>query len=165
MLCVVCLCLFYIFKKKTAYEMRISDWSSDVCSSDLAPGRSGLSPRHIKSAVEDSLRRLQTDYIDLYQAHYDDLTVSLEETLAAFGDLIAEGKVRAIGLTNHGIDRFREAIETSKAQGLPRYETYQSLYNLYDRQEFEEVFAPFCRSEGIGVINFYSLAKIGRAHV
>src|SRR3546814_657691 len=110
--------------------MRISDWSSDVCSSDL-----------------------------LYQAHYDDLTVSLEETLAAFGDLIAEGKVRAIGLTNHGIDRFREAIETSKAQGLPRYETYQPLYNLYDRQEFEEVFAPFCRSEGIGVINFYSLAS------
>src|SRR3546814_5830930 len=99
--------------------MRISDWSSDVCSSDL-----------------------------LYQAHYDDLTVSLEETLAAFGDLIAEGKVRAIGLTNHGIDRFREAIETSKAQGLPRYETYKPLYNLYDRQEFEEVFAPFCRSEG-----------------
>jgi aryl-alcohol dehydrogenase-like predicted oxidoreductase len=126
---------------------------------ETAPGHSGLSARHIKSAVEDSLRRLQTDYIDLYQAHYDDHAVPLEETLAAFGELIAEGKVRAIGLTNHSIDRFKAALETSKAHGLPRYETYQPLYNLYDRQEFENVFAPFCRSEDIGVINFYSLAS------
>ncbi len=76
-----------------------------------------------------------------------------------FGDLIAEGKVRAIGLSNHSIDRFKAVLEVSKAAGLPRYETLQPLYNLYDREEFEQVFAPVCRAEGIAVVNFYSLAS------
>jgi aryl-alcohol dehydrogenase-like predicted oxidoreductase len=126
---------------------------------EIAAGRKGLSARHIKSAVEDSLRRLQTDYIDLYQAHYDDPTVEFEETLRAFGDLNAAGKVRAIGLSNHDLSRFKAVIEVSKTHGLPRYETLQPLYNLYDRQDFEQNFAPVCRAEGIGVINFYSLAS------
>ncbi len=126
---------------------------------EMGPGRKGLSAQHIKSAVEDSLRRLQTDYIDLYQAHYDDPDTPFEETLGAFGDLMAAGKVRAIGLSNHALDRFKAVIEVSKQPGLPRYETLQPLYNLYDRQDFEQNFAPLCRAEGIGVINFYSLAS------
>jgi aryl-alcohol dehydrogenase-like predicted oxidoreductase len=126
---------------------------------EVAPGRKGLSAQHIKSAVEASLRRLQTDYIDLYQAHYEDASVGFEETLRAFGDLIAAGKVRAIGVSNHDVSRLKAGLEISKAHGLPRYETLQPLYNLYDRQEFEQTFAPLCRAEGIGVINYYSLAS------
>jgi aryl-alcohol dehydrogenase-like predicted oxidoreductase len=126
---------------------------------EMAPGRKGLSASHIQRAVEDSLRRLQTDYIDLYQAHYDDPDTPFEETLRAFGDLIAAGKVRAIGLSNHDAPRFRAALAASRIHGLPRYETLQPLYNLYDREDFERNFAPLCRAEGIGVINFYSLAS------
>jgi aryl-alcohol dehydrogenase-like predicted oxidoreductase len=126
---------------------------------EVAPGKKGLSARHIKSAVEDSLRRLQTDYIDLYQAHYDDATVGFEETLGAFGNLIAAGKVRAIGVSNHDLSRLNAALEISKAHGLPRYETLQPLYNLYDREDFEREFAPVCRAGAIGVINYYSLAS------
>ncbi len=126
---------------------------------EIAPGRKGLSAQHIKSAVEDSLRRLQTDYIDLYQAHYDDPTIGFDETLRAFGDLIAAGKVRAIGVSNHDLGRLKAVLEFSAQHGLPRYETLQPLYNLYDRQDFEQNFAPVCRAEGLGVINFYSLAS------
>lgn len=126
---------------------------------EILPGRKGLSAAHIKWAVEESLRRLQTDRIDLYQAHYDDPTVSFEETLRAFGDLIAAGKVRAIGVSNHDAQRLQAALDAAKAHGLPRYETLQPLYNLYDRQDFEQKLAPICRAEGIGVINYYSLAS------
>ena len=126
---------------------------------EMGPGKKGLSAQNIKAAAEDSLARLQTDYIDLYQAHYDDPNTPFEETLRAFGDLIAAGKVRAIGVSNHDLNRFKAVIEVSKQHGLPRYETLQPLYNLYDRQDFEQNFAPLCRAEGIGVINFYSLAS------
>jgi aryl-alcohol dehydrogenase-like predicted oxidoreductase len=126
---------------------------------EMAPGEKGLSAKHIRAAVEASLTRLQTDYIDLYQAHFDDADVPFEETMGVFGELIAEGKVRAVGLSNYSLDRFRAVLAASKAAGLPRYETLQPLYNLYDREEFETVFAPVCREEGIGVINFYSLAS------
>ncbi len=126
---------------------------------EVSPGSKGLSAQHLKRAVEDSLRRLQTDYIDLYQAHYDDPTVALEETLRAFGDLIDAGKVRAIGVSNHDVTRLEAAVKISKTQGLPRYETLQPLYNLYDRQDFEQKLAPLCRAEGLGVINYYSLAS------
>lgn len=126
---------------------------------EMPPGEKGLSAKHIKRAVERSLERLQTDYIDLYQAHYEDPDVELHETLAAFGDLIAQGKVRAIGVSNHSVDKLQAALAVSKQYGLPRYETLQPLYNLYDREEFETKFAPVCRAEGIGVINYYSLAS------
>lgn len=126
---------------------------------EMGPGKKGLSTQHIKNAVEDSLRRLQTDYIDLYQAHYDDPDTPFEEILRAFGDLISAGKVRTIGVSNHDLGRFKAVIEVSKRNGLPRYETLQPLYNLYDRQDFEQNFAPVCRAEGIGVLNFYSLAS------
>ena len=126
---------------------------------EIVPGCKGLSSVHIKRAVEDSLRRLQTDYIDLYQAHYDDPETGFEESLRAFGDLIAAGKVRAIGVSNHDASRLRAALAVSREHGLPRYETLQPLYNLYDREDFEQNFAPLCRAEGLGVINFYSLAS------
>jgi aryl-alcohol dehydrogenase-like predicted oxidoreductase len=126
---------------------------------EIAPGRQGLSAQHIKGAVEDSLRRLQTDYIDLYQAHYDDPKTPFEETLRAFGDLIAAGKVRAIGVSNHDVGRLEAVLEVSRAQSLPRYETLQPLYNLYDREDFERDFAPLCRAHGIAAITFYALAS------
>ncbi|MBE2245065.1 MAG: aldo/keto reductase [Burkholderiaceae bacterium] len=125
----------------------------------MGPGQSGLSHRHIRSAVEASLRRLQTDRIDLYQSHDDDPGTPLEETLAAYAELIREGKVRAIGASNFSAPRLALALETSERLGLPRYETLQPLYNLYDRAGYEAELEPLCRAQGLGVIPFYGLAK------
>ncbi|NDL65378.1 aldo/keto reductase [Acerihabitans arboris] len=121
--------------------------------------KKGLSAGYIKRAVEDSLRRLQTDYIDLYQSHDDDQSVPLEETLAAFDALINEGKVRAIGASNYAGPRLAEALRISEQNGLARYETLQPKYNLYDRQEYEQNLAPVVTAHGVGVINFYALAS------
>jgi len=123
----------------------------------MGSGDKGLSKDWIMTEVEHSLRRLQTDYIDLYQAHTDDDTVPLEETLATFAKLIEQGKVRAIGASNYTAPRLKAALETSARLGLPRYETLQPLYNLVDRS-FEAELAPLCQAEGIGVINYYPLA-------
>ena len=125
----------------------------------MGSGEQGLSRGWIVKEVEASLRRLQTDVIDLYQAHKDDETVPLEETLGAFADLIKAGKVRAIGASNYSAPRLKEALEVSAKNGLPRYETLQPLYNLMDRKVFEEALEPLCRAEGIGVINYYALAS------
>jgi aryl-alcohol dehydrogenase-like predicted oxidoreductase len=125
---------------------------------DLGPGKSGLSKARIKYAVEVSLIRLQTDYIDLYQAHKDDEATPLEETLSAFGNLIKEGKVRAIGASNYTAPRLKEALETSARLGLPRYESLQPHYNLVERATFEDELGPLCLEENIGVINYYALA-------
>lgn len=121
--------------------------------------RIGLSRRYIRQAVEDSLRRLQTDRIDLYQSHDDDTTTPLEETLSAFAELIAEGKVRAIGASNHSAARLAEALAVSERLGLPRYECLQPLYNLCDRAPFEAELQPLVREKGLGVINFFGLAR------
>lgn len=126
---------------------------------EIAPGRKGLSPAHIRTAVEASLRRLQTDYIDLYQAHYSDPSVPVEDTLGAFSDLIAEGKVRAIGLSNHSLPELEQALAVSEARDLPRYDVLQPLYNLHDRQEFEQTYAPLCRQHQVGVISYSALAS------
>jgi aryl-alcohol dehydrogenase-like predicted oxidoreductase len=126
---------------------------------DEASGRCGLSRRWIRQAVEDSLRRLQTDHIDLYQSHEDDAAVPLEETLGAFAELMREGKVRAIGASNFSATRLSEALATSKRLGLPRYETLQPLFNLADRAPFEAGLQPLCLAEGLGVINFFGLAR------
>ncbi|MEF9677823.1 aldo/keto reductase [Pectobacterium aroidearum] len=126
---------------------------------DLGDGKKGLSPRYIRQAVEASLQRLQTDYIDLYQAHTDDKDTPLEDTLAAFDALIKEGKVRAIGASNYSATRLAEALKISKANHLARYETLQPEYNLYDRQGYEAALEPLVREQGIGVINYYSLAS------
>ncbi|MBC2665297.1 aldo/keto reductase [Novosphingobium flavum] len=125
---------------------------------EMAPGASGLSARHIKQAAEASLLRLRTDHIDLYQSHYPDPGVPVDETLRAYGDLIAEGKVRAIGLSNHDPAQLRAALAAA-GPGLPRYEVLQPLYNLCDRAGFERDFAPVCRAEGLGVISFKALAN------
>ena len=119
----------------------------------------GLSPMNIRQAVEGSLKRLQTDHIDLYQAHEDDATVPLHETLEAFAQLIAEGKVRAIGASNYGADRFTESLKISKEHNLPRYESLQPEYNLVSRAGYEKELEPLIREEGIGVINYYALAS------
>jgi aryl-alcohol dehydrogenase-like predicted oxidoreductase len=126
---------------------------------DMGTGKVGLSRRWIRQAVHDSLARLQTDRIDLYQAHDDDRGTPLEETLAAFAELIAEGKVRAIGASNYTAPRLAEALAVSARLKLPRYESLQPLYNLYDRAPFEAELEPLCRAEGLGVINFYGLAR------
>ena len=119
----------------------------------------GLSPVNIAQAVEGSLKRLQTDHIDLYQAHEDDATVPLEETLDAFGRLIEAGKVRVIGASNYSADRLAEALKVSRENNLPRYETLQPDYNLIDRAGYEKDLEPLIRQESIGVINYYSLAS------
>jgi aryl-alcohol dehydrogenase-like predicted oxidoreductase len=124
-------------------------------SPDLKPD---LKAATIRRAVEDSLRRLQTDRIDLYQAHKDDESTPLEETLEAFGKLVQEGKVRVIGASNYSAARLKEALETSARLGLPRYESLQPLYNLYDRAAFESELEPLCREQGLGVVSFYALA-------
>ena len=126
---------------------------------DMGAGQKGLSKDYILRAAEASLRRLQTDYIDLYQAHTEDATVPLQETLEAFGQLVKQGKVRAIGASNYSALRLSEALEVSKKHGLPRYESLQPLYNLYDRAEFETILEPVCRENGIGIIPYYSLAS------
>ncbi len=126
---------------------------------EMAPDHQGLKPDYIRASVEASLQRLQTDYIDLYQSHKDDETVPLEETLGAYARLIEEGKVRAIGASNYTAPRLRAALDVAKAHGLPRYETLQPLYNLYDRHEFEGPLAELCHAENVGVINFFSLAS------
>jgi aryl-alcohol dehydrogenase-like predicted oxidoreductase len=119
----------------------------------------GLSRHWIMESLDASLKRLRTDVIDLYQAHKDDPETPLEETLAAFAELIEAGKVRAIGASNYTAPRLREALETSARLGLPRYETMQPQYNLMEREGFEAELGPLCAREGIGVINYYALAS------
>jgi len=126
---------------------------------EMGPGQVGLSKAYITSAVEASLRRLQTDCIDLYQSHDDDPATPLEETHAAFGELIRAGKVRAIGASNFTAARLADALETCRRLGLPRYECLQPLYNLYDRAAYEDELEPLCRAQGLGVINFFGLAR------
>ena len=126
---------------------------------EMGPDKKGLSKKYIKNAVEASLKRLQTDYIDLYQSHTDDLDTPFEETLAAYDELIKAGKVRYIGASNYTVDRLEESLNISKKFNLPRYETLQPQYNLYDREEYESQYTDFCRKHKIGVISYYSLAS------
>jgi aryl-alcohol dehydrogenase-like predicted oxidoreductase len=124
------------------------------------PGRGkGLSPAWIMRSVEDSLKRLQTDYIDLYQAHQDDPTTPLSETLATFNDLIKSGKVRAIGASNYSAARLEEALATSRANNLASYVSLQPHYNLVERPIYEEALEAVCQRHRLGVIPYYSLAS------
>lgn len=114
---------------------------------------------HILKEVEESLIRLQTDYIDLYQTHYDDVNTPVEETLSAYNQLIKEGKVRFIGASNFSSERLTESLDKSELYNLPQYKTLQPEYNLYDRQHFEEFLQPVAEKYNLAVIPYYSLAS------
>lgn len=122
------------------------------------PAGKGLKKSYIFQAVEDSLRRLQTDHIDLYQSHEDDPATPLEETMGAFAELIKQGKVRAIGASNYTADRLAEALRVSREHSIPSYTCLQPKYNLYERSEYEATLEPLILKEGIGVIPYYALA-------
>jgi len=126
---------------------------------DLGGENKGLSAAYMVRAVEASLRRLQTDYIDLYQAHLDDTETPLDETLEAFDRLIKQGKVRAIGASNYAAARLDEALIISGEAGVARYESLQPKYNLYDRDEFEGPLQELCVAQEVGVICYYGLAS------
>ncbi len=127
--------------------------------SQMAPGGKGLSRAYILRAVEDSLKRLQTDYIDLYQSHIDDAETPLEETLEAYAQLTKQGKVRAIGASNYSAERLAQALEVSQQHGYPSYQSLQPEYNLYDRAGYETKLEPVCRKHALGVIPYFSLAS------
>lgn len=120
--------------------------------------RRGLAPDTIRAAAEESLRRLRVETIDLYQAHEDDPTVPLEDSLGAFARLIEQGKVRAIGASNYSAPRLAQALDLAERHGLPRYETLQPDYNLADRAGYETELEPLARERGLGVLNYYALA-------
>jgi len=126
---------------------------------EMGPAQKGLGKDYIIKAIEDSLERLQTDYVDLYLSHTDDATTPFEETMAAYAQLIEQGKVRIIGASNFTASRLAEALQAGKASGYPRYQVLEPLYNLYDRQDYEKELEPLCRQEGLGVITYSSLAS------
>ncbi len=126
---------------------------------DMGGDDKGLSKRHIVKSVDASLKRLRTDHIDLYQSHEDDPATTFEETLETYAGLIEAGKVRAIGASNFKADRLAEALDLSERTGLPRYETLQPHYNLMERAIFEDDLEPLCVARGVGVINYFGLAR------
>ena len=126
---------------------------------DMGGENKGLSQKHIFKSLEDSLKRLQTDYIDLYQSHKDDPDTPQEETLGAYAELVKQGKVKAIGASNYSAARLAEALSISEQKGFPVYQTLQPEYNLYAREGYEKELEPFCVQHGIGVITYFSLAS------
>jgi aryl-alcohol dehydrogenase-like predicted oxidoreductase len=126
---------------------------------EMAPDKKGLAKPYILREVEDSLKRLQTDYIDLYQSHTDDAATPQEETLEAYAQLAKQGKVRVIGASNFSAERLAQSLEVSEVHGYPRYESLQPHYNLYERSEYESKLEPLCRQKGVGVITYFSLAR------
>ncbi len=125
---------------------------------DMGEGRIGLKPDYIARAVEDSLRRLQTDHIDLYQSHKDDPDTPQADTLRAYDRLVKDGKIRVIGASNYSAERLQEALDLAAAESLPRYESLQPEYNLYERAGYEDGLERVCRENEVGVITFFSLA-------
>lgn len=123
------------------------------------PRRKGLSAANIQAALEDSLRRLQTDYVDIYFSHDDDADTPLAETLGAYQKLIEAGKMRVIGASNYGGARIEEALAVSRRHGLPEYQLLQPEYNLYDRAEYESDIEPVALARQLGVVVYYSLAS------
>lgn len=126
---------------------------------ELAPDKKGLSAQWISKAVDDSLRRLQTDYIDLYLSHWPDPNTPYEETLSAYQKLLDAGKIRSIGASNLDAVQLQESLDVAKREGLPRYDVLQPEYNLHDRNGFEGALSDLCIRENIGVITYFSLAS------
>lgn len=127
--------------------------------SDMGQGKKDLSKKYILKAVEDSLRRLQTDYIDLYQTHWDDNVTPVEETLEAYAELVKAGKVKIIGASNLSPERLAASLHASKTHGYPAYQTFQPEYNLYAREGFETSTQKICLDNNISTICYYSLAS------
>jgi aryl-alcohol dehydrogenase-like predicted oxidoreductase len=127
--------------------------------SPMGAGKLGLSRKYIFDAVEESLRRLQTDYIDLYQSHRDDPSTPVAETLGAYAELVKQGKVRAIGCSNFTAARIEESLKVSREHGYPGYVSLQPNYNLYDREDYEKNLEPTVVKHGLGVIPYFSLAS------
>ena len=126
---------------------------------EMGPDRKGLKKAYILKAVEDSLTRLQTDHIDLYQSHKDDEETPMEETFEAYAQLIKAGKVRAIGASNFSAPRLKQALDLAKANGYPSYQSLQPQYSLMEREGYEAELEPLCRERNVGVIGYYSLAS------
>lgn len=126
---------------------------------DMGQGYKDVSEKYILKAVEDSLKRLQTDYIDLYQTHWDNEDTPVEDTLKAYDKLVKQGKVRWIGASNLSPERLIASLQASKKYGFPVYQTLQPEYNLYDREKFEQHYQDICASANISVISYYSLAS------
>lgn len=125
----------------------------------MGSGKKGLKKDYILEEIQDSLRRLQTDYIDLYQSHEDDASTPLEETLGAYAQLIKEGKVRAIGASNYSAERLAESLRISREHGLPSYQSLQPKYNLVERAGYESELEPLILKEGMGVVPYFALAS------
>jgi aryl-alcohol dehydrogenase-like predicted oxidoreductase len=125
---------------------------------DMGKGKKDTSKKWILEEVENSLRRLQSDYIDLYQTHWDDEVTPVEETLEAYAELVRAGKVRVIGASNFSPARLTASLEASAKYGYPRYESFQPHYNLVEREGFERELEPLCVENHLGVINYWSLA-------
>ena len=126
---------------------------------EMSPTQRGLKRSYILKTVEESLKRLKTDHIDLYQSHIDDPDTPVDETLEAHAQLVRQGKARFIGASNFGAPRLKESLETSRRKGYPRYQTLQPLYNLSDRKDFEAELEPLCVEERLGFITYFSLAS------
>jgi len=126
---------------------------------DMGQGKKDLSAKYMREAVEKSLRRLQTDHIDLYQSHYDDLETPVEETMEAFNQLVKEGKVRFIGASNLSAERIENSLKVSQENNWASYVSIQPLYNLYEREMFETEYASLVKKHDLGVLNYYALAS------
>jgi aryl-alcohol dehydrogenase-like predicted oxidoreductase len=126
---------------------------------DMGDGKKGLSKKYILQAAEASLTRLQTDYIDLYQSHFDDLDTPVSETIDAYAILIKEGKVKAIGASNMSAERLTASLKYSEENNLPKYQSLQPEYNLYNREKFEKEYQQICVKNNLAVINYFSLAS------
>lgn len=126
---------------------------------EMSENKKGLKAAYVKSAIEASLQRLKTDYVDLYQTHYDDEQTPVGETIQALNDLIKEGKVRYIGASNYKAERVYESNEFARKNNLQPYISLQPLYNLFDREHFEKEYLPLVQDENLAVLNYYALAS------